>query len=130
MNFATLKQCDPIRGGNRVLDSIGSFIGDQVIHMDFVIRGLQGEAKYGMPLSTRDGRCGIVDAYQEAIDGTKYLYKSMLESTDSEDILLFAELARKQLDIAIRIREYLYTKGATNVPSRQNAKDNGNYKAV
>lgn len=46
---------------------------------DFARRSLQGRAKYGVTLRTRNGRDAVVDAYQELLDAAVYLHQAWLE---------------------------------------------------
>ncbi len=58
----------------------------------YVVRDLEdrrkaGIKKYGQPLMTDDGRNGLIDAYQEAVDLTVYLRKRLEEDLASIDDL-------------------------------------------
>jgi hypothetical protein len=46
---------------------------------DMQARNAVGTAKYGKPLTLGDGRRGLVDAYEELLDGAVYLKKAILE---------------------------------------------------
>lgn len=46
---------------------------------DIEARRKFGDAKYGVPLRTNDGRKSLVDAYQEALDFVVYLRKEIEE---------------------------------------------------
>ena len=39
-----------------------------------------GIKQYGMPLETNNGRCALMDLYQELLDGAMYLKQHMMES--------------------------------------------------
>lgn len=59
--------------------SINEDIKEEILR-DMVSRSYFGEKKYSVPLRTFDGRSSLVDAYQEALDLTVYLYKNYLET--------------------------------------------------
>lgn len=51
----------------------------QLIVEDMRERDVQGTAKYGVPLSTFNGRNALVDAYQELLDASVYLKQRLAE---------------------------------------------------
>ena len=70
MNKAAVHEPPPVPGKKAVLP--------------YVIRDLQdraeeGKKKYGTMLQTENGRDGLMDAYQEALDLVMYLRQTILE---------------------------------------------------
>lgn len=65
-----------------------------------------GKVKYGTPLQTHNGRNGLVDAYQEALDLVVYLRQRIEENaivfTDAERACLLKQAVRKRDE---RVRE-------------------------
>lgn len=53
-------------------------VWDLVI-MDMIARDQAGQAKYGTPLRTNNGRDALIDAYQEALDLAVYLRQAIEE---------------------------------------------------
>lgn len=47
-------------------------------------RAQEGEAKYGTPLMTHNGRDALVDAYQEILDAIQYLKQAQLEMRERQ----------------------------------------------
>lgn len=110
MSFASKPEPKPKPGGEpvwqRAIDrALIDYAPYQIIE-DMRERHIFGLEKYGVPLSTNDGRNALIDAYQEALDGYVYLVKEQLESLLSlaDDIPELEDLTKMQLEIAERIR--------------------------
>jgi len=71
-DFVTGPQPPPTEGAESVS------VTDQVVD-DLCVRREGGVLKYGTELKTNNGRCGLVDAYQEALDLVLYLRKEIME---------------------------------------------------
>jgi hypothetical protein len=67
---STADQPAPTPGGTPVWDLVAA---------DMKARDALGRARYGVPLSTRNGRDALVDAYQEALDLCVYLRQLIAE---------------------------------------------------
>ena len=52
---------------------------DDLVTADIEARGQAGEQKYGERLKPHNGRDALMDAYQEALDLTKYLRQALYE---------------------------------------------------
>jgi hypothetical protein len=55
---------------------------DQV-RVDLICREWQGAQQYGRPLETFNGRDGLRDAYEEALDLAVYLKQVLMERDDA-----------------------------------------------
>jgi len=58
----------------------------------------EGVEKYGVPLTTDNGRCALKDAWEEAIDGAQYLIQAYLEGN-----IQHLQLIVEQLGLSLNI---------------------------
>lgn len=66
-----------------------------------------GRERYGVPLTPRNGRDSIVDAYQEALDLVVYLRNEMEEHDEPGMSLLYVSAQ----SLAIQLRERIARRG-------------------
>jgi hypothetical protein len=74
MSNAATPQPPPSPGHQKVLDGVVS---------DLVYRSVVGKAKYGTYLEAHNGRDGLIDAYQEALDLCMYLKQAIMERDEN-----------------------------------------------
>jgi hypothetical protein len=119
MNYATLKQNNPVFTEKSkpvlmaVIRSIGNYVKStkrQAMVEDMVGRADMGVDNYGQNLKTFDGRCGLIDAYQEVLDGVYYMEKELAETEDDELKDQLAEYIQKQLVFSVKLRNLLDKK--------------------
>lgn len=72
---ATTRQAPPRPGRAQVVPAV---------LRDLEARSLAGQAKYGRPLETHNGRSALVDLYQELLDACCYIKQQLLEQADAE----------------------------------------------
>jgi len=88
MSIANEKEPDPVKGHgdmwHAAIVSTGILYGDIDVIQDMKDRREFGIQKYGVPLQCHNGRDGLVDAYQEALDMIVYLTQVSHENFTDE----------------------------------------------
>ena len=77
-----------------------SVVLEAMIREDMKERHEFGKAKYNTPLRADDGQNTLIDAYQEAVDLSVYLYKILMETGSGK----YRDMAAIAIDIAANIK--------------------------
>ena len=78
---------------------------------DVVLRLQEGEAKYGSPLMTKNGRSADLDTYQELCDAIAYMTQKIFETSDAEDAMDLIDDIDLIYQGAVRCRKRLVRDG-------------------
>jgi len=112
MSIANEKEPAPVQGHGDMWYSAIVFTsilhGDTDIIQDMKDRREFGIQKYGVPLQCHNGRDGLVDAYQEALDMIVYLTQVSNENLYNDDYIDSINIIRESIvDSAVTLKRLI-----------------------